>query len=164
VTRSAIVACLLVAACGGGGGDDVAPAPRVDLIDDAIAAVEAYYGEPQEYFEISADLASVGFVVAVDDATMAEQGSYTVDGGLAAPQAVGEASGVTFSFDLVTFDEDAIFDRLAVELDDPVIVDFAIQGAAGDTVAYDATIASDNGGILLVLLGADGEILGVQGR
>jgi len=164
VTRSLVGVCLLVAACGGSTADDAAAAPRVDLIDDAIAAVEAHYGEPQEYFEISADLASVGFVVAVDDATMAEQGSYTADGGLAAPQPVGEASGATFSFDLVTFDEDAIFDRLVVELDDPVIVDFAIQGGAGGAVVYDATVASDNGGVLLVLLGADGEILGVQGR
>ncbi|NNE11929.1 MAG: hypothetical protein HKN41_06735 [Ilumatobacter sp.] len=126
--------------------------------------MEEFYGTPQEYFEVSASLESVGFVVAVDDATAAEQGTWTPDGGLVGPEPVGEASGETFTADEIDVDADVIFDQLRDELDDPVIVDFAVQGGPDGTVIYDATVASENGGVLLVLLGADGQILGVQGQ
>lgn len=161
--RGALIpACSLVlAACGG--GDDTA-APRVDLIPDALAAVEAYYGAPPEYFEVSARLDSVGFVVAVDDATAAEQGSWTPDRGLVGPEPAGEASGVTFTADRIDLDPERIFDRIRDELDDPVIVDLAITGGPDDTVIYDASIAGENGGVLLVLLGPDGAIRAVQGE
>ena len=164
--RTAIVGALglLLTACGGSDSGSEPPGPAVDLIPDAIAAIEAHYGAPQEYFEISAGPDAVGFVVAVEDATMAEQGSYTTDGELTVPEPVGEASGETFTADDVDVDPDRIFVRLREELDDPVIVDLAIQGGPGDTVVYDATIATDGGGVLLVLLGPDGAILGVQGQ
>ncbi len=155
-------ACALLAACGSEAGTTTGPV--VDLIPDAVAAVEEHYGSPQEYFEISADLERVGFVVAVDEATSAEQGSYSADGGFVAPEAVGEASGATFTADRIDLDPDRIFDGLRDELDDPVIVDFAIQGGPDGTVLYDATVASDNGGVLRVLLGPDGQIQGAQGR
>ena len=164
--RTAVVGALglLLAACGGSDSGSASPGPAVDLVPDAIAAIEEHYGAPQEYFEISAGLDSVGFVVAVDGATMAEQGRYDVDGGLTVPEPVGEASGETFTADEIDVDPDRIFVRLREELDDPVIVDLAIQGGPGDTVVYDATIASEGGGVLLVLLGPDGAILGVQGQ
>ena len=163
--RTAIIGALgvVLAACNGSGdGSDSGPA--VELIPEAIEAVEDHYGAPQEYFEISAGHDAVGFVVAVDDAAMAEQGSYEADGGLTVPEPVGEASGETFTADEIDLDPDLIFVRLREELDDPVIVDLAIQGGPNDTVVYDATVASEGGGVLLVLLGPDGSILGVQGR
>ena len=52
--------------------------------------------------------------------------------------------------------------RVRAELDDPVIVDFTVQGGSDGSVIYDATVASESGGRLLVLLDANGEILGVQ--
>lgn len=155
-------ACALLVACGG--DESATPEPIVDRIPDAVAAVEAHYGAPQEYFEISAGLDRVGFVVAVDDATSAEQGSYSVDGVFIAPEPVGEASGVTFVADQVAFDPDRIFDGLREELDDPAIVDFAIQGGSNGTVVYDATVASDAGGLLRVQLGPEGQILGARGQ
>jgi len=162
--RAAAVAAagLLLAACGGGGESPAGPV--VDLIPEAVEAVEAHYGAPQEYFEISAGLDSVGFVVAVDDATAAEQGSYSVDGVFTAPEPVGAASGETFAVDEIDLDPDRIFDQVRAELDDPAIIDLAIQGGPNDTVVYDASIASTGGGVLLVLLGPDGTIRGVQGR
>ncbi len=164
--RRAIVGALgvLLAACGGSDDGSDSTGPAVELIPDAIAAVEEHYGAPQEYFEISAGLDAVGFVVAVDGATMAEQGSYGSDGGFTVPEPVGEASGETFEAAEIDVDPDRIFVELRDELDDPVIVDLAIQGGPNDTVVYDATIASDGGGVLLVLLGPDGAILGVQGQ
>jgi hypothetical protein len=139
-------------------------APIVDRIDDAIVAVEAQYGAPQQYFEISATIAEVNVIVAVDDGTQAEQARFTVDGGLTVPEPVGPASGSTFGADAVSFDPDVVFDQLRDELDDPVIVDFAIQGTPTGTAVYDATVASEAGGVLLVLLGPTGQILGVQAQ
>ena len=136
----------------------------MDLIPEALAAVEEHYGAPQEYFEVSATLDSVGFIVAVDDATAAEQGSYGADGTFTAPVDVGEASGSTFTRAAIDVEPDRIFDRIRDELDDPVIVDFAVQGGPDGAVIYDATIASEAGGVLLVLLGPDGTINGVQGQ
>ncbi len=152
---------LAVAACG---GDDASPGPLVDQIDEAISAVEQHYGAPQQYFEVSANLEEVNVIVAVDGATAAEQGAFSADAGLTVPEPVGPANGSTFLSEAVTFDPDVIFDQLRDELDDPVIVDFAIRGTAGGSVIYDATVASDSGGVLLVLLGPTGQILGAQGQ
>lgn len=138
--------------------------PIVDRIDDAIAAVEAHYGGPQQYFEISATLAEVTVIVAVDGATQAEQARYSGDGDFTVPKPVGPASGSTFGADAVIFDPDAVFDQLRDELDDPVIIDFAIQGTPAGSAVYDATVASEAGGVLLVLLGAGGQILGAQAQ
>ncbi len=157
----AVAGLLAITACG---SDDSSSGPVVDQIDEAISAVEQHYGSPQEYFELSASLEEVNVIVAVDGATAAEQGSFSVDGGLSVPEPVGPASGSTFVAEAVTFDPDSIFDQLRDELDDPVIVDFAIRGTSAGSVIYDATIASESGGVLLVLLGPGGQILGAQGQ
>lgn len=157
---AAAVATALLISCGDDDGDDVTTAPVADQIAAALAAVDAHYGSPQEFFEASADLEGVGVIVAVDDATAAERLRFE-DGELSDPEVLGEASGATFSADEVRFDPDVIFDGLRDELDDPVIVDFAVQGSEAGAV-YDATVASDNGGVLMVLLGPTGEVLAVQ--
>lgn len=164
-TLMLLVGALFVAACGGGdGGDAGVVSPMVDRIPDALAAVEEHYGSPPAYFEVSARIESVGFVVAVDGATAAEQGSWTPEGGLEGPEPVGEASGSTFTADVIDLDPDLIFDEIRAELGDPAIIDLALQGSAGGGVIYDASIAGDNGGVLLVLLGPDGSIRAVQGQ
>ncbi len=165
MSRPLVVSLLVgLGVFGACGGDEPAPAPVVGLIDAAVAEVEAHYGAPQEYFEISATLDQVSVIVAVADGTAAEQGYLGADGGFTAPEPVGPASGATFRAEAVTFDPDRIFDGLRDELDDPVIVDFAIQGGAGGTVIYDVSVASEAGGVLLVLLSPSGEILGAQGQ
>ena len=158
------LSALALAILGGCGGDDAPPEPLVGLIDEAIVAIEEHYGAPQRYFEISAGLERVSVIVAVDDATAAEQGYLDSDGGFTAPEPVGPATGSTFAAVAVAFDADRIFDELRRELDDPVIIDFAVRGGGDDTVIYDASIASDAGGVLLVLLAPDGRILGAQGQ
>ena len=76
---------------------------------------------------------------------------------------LGEADGATFGADDVDVDPDLVFSGIQSELDDPEIVDFAVQGGP-DGVIYDATVRSDAGGVLLVLLRGDGEVLAVQAR
>jgi hypothetical protein len=162
--RTALLAVALAVTLPACSAADAVPVPLVDRIDEAIAATEASYGGPQQYFEISATLDEVRVVVAVDDATVAEQGSLTGGGGAMVFEPLGPATGSTFGADAVSFDQERIFDALRAELDDPVIIDFAITGGENGTVIYDATVASDRGGLLLVLLGPDGRILGVQGE
>ena len=151
---------MLIGGCGGA-GDDVSPGPLVGRIDDAIVEVEAFYGAPQNYFEISATPEVVSVIVATDDASRAEQAYLTSDG-FDAPRPVGPAEGATFTADQIDFDPGSIFDRIRTELDDPNIGDFAIQGGPDGTVIYDASVISDVGGTLRVLLGGEGEILGVR--
>lgn len=162
----AVAALVLgAAACGGGDdGDAVIDGPRVDWIDDAIDAVEEQYGEPQQYFEISATADRVSVIVAVDDATAAEQGFWDPTDGLVGPESVGPANGATFVADDLDFDSDQILARVADELPDSEIVDFAITGASGDAVIYDAVLRSELGGTLLVQLASNGQILGTQGQ
>ena len=157
-----VVLASVLAACSGSG--DSAPEPVVELIPDAVAAVEDFYGAPQEYFEISADLDGVGVIVAIDDATAAEQGRYEAGGEFVRPEPVGPASGATFTADKIVFDPDRVFDEIRAELDEPVIVDFAVQGGPDGSVIYDATIASDSGGLLRVFVGPDGRIQGVSAQ
>lgn len=162
--RFSLACGLIVLAAACGGDDPPGAEPVIDVIADAVAAIEAHYGGPQEYFEISAGLESVGVIVAVDGATAAEQGSYSTDGGLVVPEPVGEASGATFEATDITFDPERVFEQIRDELDDPVIVDFAIQGGPDGALLYDATVATEGGGVLLVLVAADGTIRGVQAQ
>lgn len=174
-SSATLVLCACTSGSGGAAPDDTivdaqrcldvdpAPEPVVDQLGDAIAAIELAYGSPQEFFEISADLQRVSLIVATDDATAAEQ-SFYCGGAFAPPEAVGAASGATFASDAVDVDTGAVFDRLRDELDDPTIIDFAVQGTGDGGVVYDASVASAQGGVLLVRLGRDGSILGVQAQ
>ena len=155
---------LLLAACGGGGDADpdgprVRPRSRTpSLLSRSSTAL------PQRVLRGQCRPGAVGLIVAVDDATAAEQGCYSAEGVLTAPQPVGPADGQTFTADQIDLDPDAIFDRLREELDDPAIIDLAIQGGPNGTVVYDASVASESGGVLLVLLAPTGRILAVQGQ
>ena len=172
------LAAVLTAACGGDDGDagDGAPTsvvnearcldadesamPRVDLLFAAVDAVEAFYGSEQRYYEISVDRQRVSVIVA-DDAGNAAQSFYCGDAGFGPPESLGEASGATFVADDLDLDPDRVLSGIEEELDDPTVIDFVIQ-AAPDGVLYDATVQSDAGGVLLILLSPTGDVLAVQ--
>jgi hypothetical protein len=178
-TIVASLAALTTVSCSG--GDDAAPPgslpvndalcldgerasqPVVEMIDPAIAAVDELYGSPQRYFEVSADAQRVSLIVAVGDGT-AEQVFFCGSGGRTPPESLGDADGSTFPGDAIDIDPESIFDQIDDELDDPDIIDFATVGAGDDEVVHDATVQSDSGGILLVLLSPDGEVLAVQAQ
>jgi hypothetical protein len=153
------VVALVTAGCASGGDDD--GGPMVDRIDDAIFAVETEYRAPLDYFEISAGTDRVSVVVAVDDATAAEQAFWSPDDGLIDPVRLGDVDGETFRSSELDFDPDTILERVRDELPDSEIVDFTVIGGPGDAVQYSALIASRQGGSLVVQLDGDGRILGV---
>lgn len=141
--------------------DGRVPEPLVGDIDAAIKAVEAWYGAPQDYFEISANLQQVSIIVASGEGT-AEQ-AFLVAGEFVEPAPIGEAeeNSQTFIAGQVDFDPDTIFHDISNQLDCPVLIDFAITGSTSG-VLYDTTVASSEGGVLLILLGPDGEVKAVQ--
>lgn len=152
VVASSLVAC--------GSGDE--PGPIVERIDDAVDDVEAYYGEPQRYLEISATPSVVSVFVAADDGV--EQAFWSPDEGLVDPVQVTAVDRPTFPASAIDFDPDRILDRVREELPDSEIVDFAVTGAGSGAVVYDVRLRSEQGGVLLVLLDGDGSILGAQGE
>lgn len=135
----------------------------VDRIDDAVFAVESYYGASQDFFEISATDGLVSVIVAVD-ATTAEQAFWSPDDGLVEPVVLGPMDRPTFREVDLDFDPDTVLDRVRDELPESEIVDFAVTGVGGGSVVYDARVRSGQGGVLLVLLAPDGRILGAQGE
>lgn len=137
-------------------------APVVALIKPAIAATDAHYGRPQRYFEVSADRQRVSLIVATGDGA-AEQVLFCEDDRFVPPEPLGEAEGATFTAADVDLDDERVLSGIEEELDDPDIVDFAVLGVSGGVI-YDATVVSDSGGVLLVLLSATGDVLAVQAQ
>lgn len=140
---------------------DRADRPVIDWIEPAIDLAVDEYGDP-EFFEISADRQRVSVIVSVDG--VAEQLFYCAASGYVPATSLGEAEGSTFAPDSVDFDVDTIFDGIDEELDDPEIGDFAIVGDGAGGAAYDASVQSDVGGVLLVRLAGDGTVLGAQAQ
>lgn len=161
VGRSLVALVVAVAALAACAPEDE-PGPLVDRIDDAIFAVESYYQAPQDYFEISATDELVSVIVAVDDATMAEQAFWSPEDGLTDPIVLGPMDRPTFRSGDLDFRPGDVLDQLRDELPDSEIVDFAVTASGEGVLVYDARVQSAQGGVLLVLLSGDGRILGVQ--
>jgi len=152
-----VIAMFAVAGCG---GDHAPSGPIVGRIDDALDAVEIYYGAPQKYYEVSATSEFVEVIVVTEDG--GEQAFWAIDDGLTEPVQIDVPDRPIFERGDVDFDPDTVLDALGGELPESEIVDFAVTGAGGGAVVYDARVQSQQGGVLLVLLGSDGSILGAQ--
>ena len=108
-TAVAVAICLVLVACSGDktstrtttsvvvavGGE----LPIVDQIDDAIAALEAKLGGPQDYFEINATPRLVNLFVALDDGTTVQPWLY-FDGELTFEDGAPAQGGVLRAVDL----------------------------------------------------------------
>jgi hypothetical protein len=151
------VAVLGIAGCSG--GDDSGPEPRVDLIAPALEAVTADREAEPELLEVSATLEHVDVIVREGGGTGVLY-RYT-DEGLTGPVEPREDLRGSFDPAEVTVDPERIFAGIRAELDGVAIIDLAIR-SEGDTVLIDSTVASEEGGVLLVLLGPEGAILGTQ--
>ena len=139
--------------------------PRVDLIDEAVAEL----GSEREYFEVAADASGVTLVLRLietegdaDEASILAEVHRFEDGRLARIAEPVEADGAHFIGSAIALDPDRIFGRILDELDASTVLDLAVQGSPEGRPVYDARVRGSRGGILLVLLGPDGAILGVQ--
>jgi hypothetical protein len=157
------LALLAAAACGGDDDlDSQASVPRADLIEPALDAVVAARGGDVELLEVAADLEVVDVIVRDGEPDGADAVLYRYDGDtLTGPIEPRPDERPTFSVAEVTVEPDAIFEQVEAELPGSAIIDLAVR-AEGELVVNDATVASQNGGVLLVLLQPDGTIIGMQ--
>lgn len=159
VLATALLA-LALGACSSGDAPAPEAQPRVDWFDDMFAAIaEARGGEPA-YIEVSATLDYVDAIVRDGEGGGAVL--YRFDGEvLDGPIEPRDDTRATFAAAEVTLDTARIFDGIRAELSEPAIIDLAVR-KEGQALIVDATVAGEQGGILLVLLGADGQVLGIQ--
>ncbi len=179
VAASAIVMIVSTACSGssGGGGGSTpttqpalsstasvvgAPAsqPRVDLIRDAVAALEAKLGSPQQYFEINATSQLVNLIVALNGGTVARPWVY-LDGELSSSPG-SDANGNTFAASALDFDPDTVLSKLQAELPQSRADLFFVEGGPGGLVRYSVAVTSSQGGQLVVAVGPDGTVQSVE--
>ena len=165
----AIAALAGAVACG---GTFDGPTPLVDEIPVAIDAVSDLIGPDVdlEFFEVSADRSGVTVVLAetaVDADSGTTQGQFATSyrwesGTLSQIGDTVAAEGATFLGSAVAIDSDVIFSGVIRDLDDPELVDLAVQGTGDGGVVIDISIENSKGGRLLVLVNEQGTVLGVQ--
>ena len=161
----AVVACLTLTGCSDDSAspDSTTPAavstelPIVEQIGDAIAALEAELGGPQEYFEINATARLINLFVALDDATSVQPWLY-FNGELTFEE-LAPAEGGTLRAASVDFDAATIFSKLQAELPGSTIESFYIHGDGQGAVQYGALLTTSQGGAIDVQLSPSGGIL-----
>jgi hypothetical protein len=152
----------LLAACGDGGDDRQSVTPRADLIEPAVDAVVAERGADVELLEVAANLERVDVIVRDGDTSGETAVLYRYDGEqLTGPLEPRIDEREAFSPSDVLIEPDTIFGELQEQLEDAAIIDLAVH-RDGALVVNDATVASENGGVLLVLLQPDGTVVGMQ--
>jgi hypothetical protein len=175
------VTALVVVACGCGGSDDsstadatlpaaidtaptaCAPADpeiRVDRVMDAIAAVEAERGGPQEYFEINANSLFVNLFVA--DTAAGTAVPYVYVGGALTHQDGTPAQGDTFAAADLVFDPQRVTSCVRDQLPTSSIDQFVAYGNDQGAVQLEVVTTSSQGGQLVVSVNGDGLVLGVD--
>ena len=138
----------------------VASQPRVDLIREAVAALEAQLGSPQRYFEINATSQLVNLIVALNGGTVARPWVY-LDGELSSSSG-SDANGNTFPASALDFDPDKVLSKLQAELPQSRADLFFVEGGPGGIVRYSVAVTSSQGGQLVVVVGPDGTVRSVD--
>ena len=131
--------------------------PIVGEIDDAVIALEAQLGGPQDYFEINATARLVNLFVALDGGTSVQPWLY-FDGELTFEDPAPAQGGTLRSTDL-DFDPAVIFSKLLAELPGATVESFYIHGDGQGAIQYGALLSTSQGGAIDVQLSSNGQIL-----
>lgn len=131
--------------------------PIVEQISEAIAALDAHFMGPQEYFEVNATAQLVNLFVALQNGTAVQAWLY-LDGELTSDE-TAPAEGGTFRAADLDFDPATIFSQLRIELPGATVESFYIHGDGQGAVQYGALLTTSLGGALDVQLSADGQVL-----
>ena len=172
MSRPTLIAVAVTLALGGCSGDDASTEsaattiavdvewPIVEQIDDAVIALEAELGGPQEYFEINATAQLVNLFVALEEGTQVQPWVY-LDGELTSedsqPAQGGTLRGVEVDFDAAT-----IFAQLQTALPGATVESFYIHGNGEGAVQYGALLTTAQGGAIDVQLRSDGQIISTE--
>lgn len=136
------------------------PALRVDLIDQAIEAVEAEMGGPQQYFEINATELLVNLFVALDEGARVRPFVF-LQGELNSTEP-GAAQGNTFVAEAVEFDPQRVTSCVADELPNSTASAFEIIAGPSGEISYSLVVDSSVGGQLVVAVNGEGRVLSVD--
>jgi hypothetical protein len=134
--------------------------PRVDLIDDAVTALETKLGAPQQYFEINATARLVNLFVSLNNGKVVQPWVY-LDGALSSTEG-HTAEGFTFERGALDFDPDKVLTHIQAELPESKPDSFIVEAGAGGIVRYSVTVTSPQGGQLVVVVGPDGAVKSVD--
>lgn len=174
---AALAAVVLVGVVSACGGDDASPDTTespfgptacpaaeppllVDQIDEAIAAVEAELGGPQEYFEINATSLLVNLFVA-DVETQTVTPYVYVGGELSSQEPLEGAQGFTFFAEAVAIDGERVLSCIVRDLPESTLEVFFVEGADGG-VRFSALTSNELGGQLTVEVNGQGQVLAVD--
>jgi hypothetical protein len=158
--RAIVVALALAVSGCGSSGSERSAVVRVDEIPSAVKAVETRLGGMQRYSEINATPSEVNLFVV--DADGRESAYVYRKGRLEPPADTQRAQGATFAAADIEFDPDKVLGEVAKELPDAAVLTFSVQPSGGVGTQLVATVQSDKGGQISVLLAPDGRILGAQ--
>jgi len=173
-----LVSCLVtvLSACGSEQPTVKESTLRLDLIEQAMDAVDVAVGEDQVYFEINVTDSVVNLFLATDldgqpnpdgfpDAT--EQYIFTPQDGLEVVALPLAANGPTFTRSAVNFSVENVLLKVVSALPNSTARMFVIAGvgtASGSTgvADYRVLMNSSQGGEMSVLVTKDGEIIGTD--
>lgn len=153
----------IAVACGGdGAGGTAAEELPLGDVRAAVEAVERELGSGQEYFEVTVNKQLTNVFVAVEGATAALPYVY-LDGVLQAPAPVLDgAAGQTFTAAALDFDPDRVLAGVRRELPESSIDAFSVEGGPEGRARYVVSVRSAQGGLLDVVVGADGTVFEVN--
>lgn len=169
----AIVA-VAITSCGGESKDSSDYSVRVDLLDNAVQAVQEWNakmdpglianGEGElQYFEINATSELINLYVASIDKTAAFAFIYDTKNGLTGPDSPKAASGSTFKWSDVDSDitKSKVYETVVAELPRSTISRFVI-GRDPDfgKLTYRVIMVSDQGGEFAAYVEPSGKIIG----
>ncbi|MEP7048222.1 MAG: hypothetical protein ABI949_16135 [Ilumatobacteraceae bacterium] len=173
-TRWVFAAALLCSACSSSGSTSgttqpastttdarsAAVLPRVDLIKEAVKALETKLGGPQQFFEVNATTSLVNMIVALNDGKLAQPWVYL--GGSLSSTEPGDATGFSFAGSALDFEPEKVFSQLQAQLPSSTPDLFFVEGGAGGLVRYSVAVTSTQGGQLIVVVGPDGKVISVD--
>lgn len=150
-----------VTICSPNGTDQAtADLPALARIPEAIAALEAKLGGPQQYFEVNATAKVVNLFVALSDATVAQAWLYA-DGTLTSKEGQ-KASGGTFTKAELDFQPDKVLATVRRQIPDAILESFYVNGDSKGHVQYGVLTSAQCGGGLDIVVGPDGAVKSVN--
>lgn len=139
---------------------------EVDLVDDAIRAVDEFYSQDSAFYEINATSDGVNLFVSttMDGSVPAVvQARFTSSDGLVVADEALPSDGPTFQGSAVDFDSSSVLDAAVSQLSSSTPRVFIITSSSdSSSILYRLVMESQRGGKLAVLLTADGTILGTD--
>lgn len=160
------VSATSLAACSSSPDESLA----IDLIDDAIAAVDDRFAGSSKFYEINATPDGVNLFISsmIDEATPGVvQARFTSAEGLVVADESVQSQGLVFDGTAVDFDSESIIESARSQLSTAqprVFIITAVSSSdAGSNdvdVSYRLVMESQQGGRLVIFLGRDGTILG----